>query len=128
MLAAPLNGVDVMIATGKHYLSPRALPVVSGIDGVGRDAAGQRVYFSLPPAPWGSMAERARVRPNSTVAVPDGVPDPAAAALGNAGLAAWLPLSHSGRLRPGETVVVLGPPAWSADWPCRRPGCSGPGR
>ena len=108
VLAAPLNGVDVMIATGTHYLSPRALPVVSGIDGVGRDAAGRRVYFSLPPAPWGSMAERTQVRPNSTIAVPDGVPDPVAAALGNAGLAAWLPLSYSGRLQPGETVAVLG--------------------
>jgi NADPH2:quinone reductase len=31
-----------------------------------------------------------------------------AAALGNAGLAAWLPLSWRARLQPGESVLVLG--------------------
>ena len=108
VLAAALNGVDVAIASGEHYLSPRSLPVVTGIDGVGRDATGRRVYFTAPPAPYGSMAERAPVRPGSIVEVPDGVPDAVAAALGNAGLAAWLPLSSTGRLAPGESVLVLG--------------------
>ena len=107
VLAAGLNGVDVLIATGAHYFSPTELPVVCGVDGVGRTADGRRVYFSRPPAPYGSMAERAPV-PAVVLPVPPGVSDPVAAALGNAGLASWMPLSDSGRLAAGETVLVLG--------------------
>ena len=107
VLAAGLNGVDLLIATGKHYFSPTELPAVAGIDGVGRTADGRRVYFSRPPAPYGSMAERVPV-PAGVLPVPDGVSDAVAAALGNAGLAAWMPLANSGRLAAGETVLVLG--------------------
>jgi NADPH:quinone reductase-like Zn-dependent oxidoreductase len=107
VLAAGLNGVDVLIATGAHYFSPSELPVVCGVDGVGRTADGRRVYFARPPAPYGSMAERAPL-PDGVLPVPDGVSDAVAAALGNAGLAAWMPLANSGRLAAGETVVVLG--------------------
>lgn len=38
----------------------------------------------------------------------NGVSDVVAAALGNAGMAAWMPLADSGRLNAGETVLVLG--------------------
>jgi NADPH:quinone reductase-like Zn-dependent oxidoreductase len=107
LLAAGLNGVDVLIASGTHYFSPAELPAVCGVDGVGRTADGRRVYFSRPPAPYGSMAERVPL-PSVVLPVPDGVSDPAAAALGNAGLAAWMPLADSGRLVAGETVLVLG--------------------
>lgn len=107
VLAAGLNGVDVLIATGAHYFSPTELPVVCGVDGVGRTADGRRVYFARPPAPYGSMAERVPLPP-MTLPVPDGVSDVVAAALGNAGMAAWMPLSDSGRLTAGETVLVLG--------------------
>ena len=107
VLAAGLNGVDLLIATGTHYFSPTELPAVAGIDGVGRTADGRRVYFSRPPAPYGSMAERVLLPP-AVLPVPDGVSDPVAAALGNAGLAAWMPLANSGRLAAGETVLVLG--------------------
>ena len=107
VLAAGLNGVDLLIATGTHYFSPTELPAVAGIDGVGRTADGRRVYFSRPPAPYGSMAERVPL-PAAVLPVPDGVSDPVAAALGNAGLAAWMPLANSGRLAAGETVLVLG--------------------
>jgi NADPH:quinone reductase-like Zn-dependent oxidoreductase len=40
--------------------------------------------------------------------VADGVDDAVAAALGNAGLAAWLALDWRARVRPGQTVLVLG--------------------
>jgi NADPH2:quinone reductase len=107
LLAAGLNGVDVLIAAGTHYFSPKELPVVCGVDGVGRTTDGRRVYFSRPSAPYGSMAERVPL-PSVVLPVPDGVSDAVAAALGNAGLAAWMPLANSGRLAAGETVLVLG--------------------
>lgn len=106
--AATINAVDKEIAAGTHYLSPRTLPVVCGIEGVGRMTGGRRVYFSMPTAPYGSMAERTVVDPRQTLAVPGGLDDAVAATLGNAGWAAWLPLSWRAALRPGERVLILG--------------------
>jgi NADPH:quinone reductase-like Zn-dependent oxidoreductase len=54
------------------------------------------------------MAERALVDLRCLLEVPDGTSDALAAALGNAGLAAWLPLSWRAPLQPGETVLVIG--------------------
>ena len=59
-------------------------------------------------SPYGSFAERVLVDRSAILPVPDHVPDALAAALGNAGLAAWLSLSWRGRLSAGETVLVLG--------------------
>ena len=76
---------------------------------VARDG-GKRIYFNVnaPVGPFGSMAERTLIDPKFSFPVPDGVADDVAAALGNAGLAAWLALSWRARLRPGETVLILG--------------------
>jgi NADPH2:quinone reductase len=83
---------------------------VLGREGVARRSDGRRIYFNLkaPVAPFGSMAERTLIDPRFAFAIPDGVADDTAAALGNAGLAAWLGLSWRGRMRPGETVLILG--------------------
>jgi NADPH2:quinone reductase len=85
-------------------------PFVLGREGVARKSDGRRIYFNLnaPVAPFGSMAERALIDPRNAFAIPDGVADDVAAALGNAGLAAWLGLSWRGRMRRGETVLILG--------------------
>ncbi|MGH8783881.1 MAG: zinc-binding dehydrogenase [Cupriavidus necator] len=108
--AAALSRLDMAIAEGRHYIKPAAGRFVVGREGVGRLADGQRVYFNVnaPLAPFGSMAQRALVDPALTFPVPDGIDDERAAALGNAGLAAWLPLSWRARMQPGETVLVLG--------------------
>ena len=81
-----------------------------GREGVARRSDGRRIYFNLnaPLAPFGSMAERALIDPRFAFPIPDGVADDTAAALGNAGLAAWLGLSWRGRMRPGETVLIFG--------------------
>jgi NADPH:quinone reductase-like Zn-dependent oxidoreductase len=54
------------------------------------------------------MAEKTLVRPEYALPVPNDVSDVEAAGVGNAGLAAWLPLSWRGRLRAGEVVLILG--------------------
>ncbi|WP_430502150.1 quinone oxidoreductase family protein [Micromonospora trifolii] len=108
VLAAAVNGVDRAIAAGKHFLSPPQLPVVVGRDGVGTTTDGRLVYFDGPVAPYGSMAEQTLVPTGSLIEVPAGADAAVAAALGNAGLAAWLPLSWRASLQPGETVAVLG--------------------
>ena len=46
-----------------------------GVDGVGRREDGSRVYFAMPEAPLGSMAEVTLVRGDQIVPLPDGLDD-----------------------------------------------------
>ena len=69
---------------------------------------GRRVYFDAPVAPYGSMAERAVASDDALFDIDDGIDDATAAALGNSGVGAWLAVAWRSRLRPGETVLVLG--------------------
>ena len=110
VLASALTGLDKAVARRVHYVKMPDGPFVLGREGVARRSDGRRIYFNLnaPVAPFGSMAERTLIDPRFAFAVPDGVADDVAAALGNAGLAAWLGLSWRGRMRPGETVLILG--------------------
>jgi NADPH:quinone reductase-like Zn-dependent oxidoreductase len=107
--AAALSGLDRAIARRLHYLKMPDGPFVVGREGVARDGD-KRIYFNVnaPVGPFGSMAERTLIDPKFSFPVPDGVADDVAAALGNAGLAAWLALSWRARLRRGETVLILG--------------------
>jgi NADPH2:quinone reductase len=56
--AAQLKPVDRQIACGSHYASPKKLPVVCGVDGVGCLEDGTRVYFGGSRPPYGAMAQR----------------------------------------------------------------------
>jgi NADPH2:quinone reductase len=111
--AAPLNPVDLSIASGKFYQGSPPTPYVPGGEGVGRlpdggqRGSGQRVYFRSI-LPNGSFAERALANAAQTIPIPDEVPDGLAAALGTPGIAAFMALTRRGHLQPGETVLVLG--------------------
>ena len=106
--AAAISNFDLSFASGQPVLRPSQFPLVAGVEGVGRLADGRRVYFVAPVSPYGSMAQQTLVASQNLIEVPDGVDDAVAAALGNAGLAAWLPLEWRAHLVPGETVLVLG--------------------
>ena len=109
VLAAGLNPVDIRKAAGVFPLAPKPpLPSVAGWEGVARLEDGSRVYFVDPPPPHGALAERTLLDPSATHPVPEGVDDGVAVALGIAGLAGWLALTWSAKLRAGETVLVLG--------------------
>jgi len=108
VIAAAISRFDLSFASGQHYLKPSQLPSVAGREGVGRLADGRRVYFDAPVSPYGSMAQKTLVASQGLIDVPDDVDVEVAAALGNAGLAAWLPLEWRAQLVPGETVLVLG--------------------
>jgi NADPH:quinone reductase-like Zn-dependent oxidoreductase len=107
VLAAGVNPVDVAINAGRFYAGKPPLPSVAGREGVGV-LDGGRVYFDAPVVPFGSMAERALVDPISTYALPDGLDEGVAVALGISGLAAWLGLTWRAEVQPGEHVLVLG--------------------
>src|ERR1700722_12626829 len=71
--AAALSNVVKSRASGTHYSSSDQLPFVVGIDGVGHLDDGRRVYFVLPRAPFGSIAEKTVIRSSQYVPLPDGL-------------------------------------------------------
>src|SRR5690348_5014601 len=93
--AAPLNPVDLSIASGKFYVGPPNAPYVPGVEGVGCTGDGKRVWFETGAGYLGdgSMAERAATAADRLVEIPDGIDDALAGCFGTAGLAAWTPLS-----------------------------------
>jgi NADPH:quinone reductase-like Zn-dependent oxidoreductase len=106
--AAPLSPIVKSLAAGRHYTSGTRAGFVPGVDGVGTDPAGRRVYFLFPKAPFGSMAQRTLVASRMLVPVPEGLSDEEAAAIPTAGLASWIALSRRARLQTGDTVLVNG--------------------
>jgi NADPH:quinone reductase-like Zn-dependent oxidoreductase len=106
--AAALSNLTRGRAAGSHYSSDNVYPFVPGVDGVGVMADGRRVYFVMPEAPFGAMAEQTLVDPRRTVPVPANVDDVTAAALANPGMSCWAALVERARFQPGETVLING--------------------
>jgi NADPH:quinone reductase-like Zn-dependent oxidoreductase len=106
--AAAISPVVKSRASGTHYTSSGQFPFVVGIDGVGRLDNGTRVYFVLPKAPHGSMAEQTLVPSAQCLALPDELDDVTAAAIANPGMSSWAAYTERAKLRPGETVLVNG--------------------
>jgi NADPH2:quinone reductase len=73
-------------------------------------APGTVVYAecSASPARPGSLATRTVAADGDILVLPRGVDPVAAAAIGNSGVAAYLPLIEIAGLRAGETVLILG--------------------
>jgi NADPH:quinone reductase-like Zn-dependent oxidoreductase len=95
-------------ADGSHYTSTDELPLVPGIDGVGRLADGSLRYFILPDTTLGSMAERTIVDLRRSVPLPDGADAILVAAAMNPTMSSWLALRRRIHFRPGQSVLVLG--------------------
>jgi NADPH:quinone reductase-like Zn-dependent oxidoreductase len=95
-------------ASGRHYTSTGALPMIPGIDGVGRLAGGQRVYFVAPDDTWGSMADQTVVDLRRTIPLPENVDATKVAAAMNPAMSAWVALRRRVPLERGQSVLVLG--------------------
>lgn len=106
--AAALSQFTKSRASGSHYSSEGGFPFVAGSDGVGVTRDGRRVYFVLPEAPFGALAELCPVRSNRCVPLPDALDDVTAAAIANPGMSAWAALVERAHLVAGETVLVNG--------------------
>jgi NADPH:quinone reductase-like Zn-dependent oxidoreductase len=106
--AAAISPLVRSRASGAHYSASGQFPFIAGVDGVGRLEDGRRVYFVLPRAPYGSMAEQAVALPANCVAVPDNLDDVTAAAIANPGMSSWAAFEERARLHAGETVLVNG--------------------
>lgn len=108
VLVAGVNPVDLAIASGNFDAGAPPLPYVPGIEGIGRMADGEIVWFEGSHFPWGSMAERAVITEGSGITLPAGIDPEKAIAFGTAGMAAWLAVDWRGQLKDGETVLILG--------------------
>ncbi|SCL27012.1 NADPH:quinone reductase [Micromonospora rhizosphaerae] len=114
--AAPLNPLDLLIASGHFYAGPPAIPYVPGAEGVGYVVqatsltTGTRVRFETHAgySGTGSLAEYVGVEESATLPIEEDLPDADAAALGVSALAGWVSLQWRAQLMPGERVLVLG--------------------
>lgn len=106
--AAAVKNIERMLVAGTHYGSRQlGLPAQVGLDAVVEMPDGRRCYVGATP-PAGAMAEWLLVDPDQVIEIPVGVDDATAAAAPNAALSAWFALEYAGRIRPGQTVLVLG--------------------
>ena len=106
--AAALTNLTRGRAAGSHYSADNHYPFVPGVDGVGTLADGRRVYFAMPEAPFGAMAEQTIVDPRRTLTLPDNLDDVIAAALANPGMSCFAALVERARFQAGETVLING--------------------
>jgi NADPH:quinone reductase-like Zn-dependent oxidoreductase len=106
--ASALSYVTKSRASGAHHTSPGSLPAVAGIDGVGRTRDGRRVYFVLPEAPFGGMAEKVAVSTDRCIALPADVDDVTAAAIAIPGMSSWAAFKERARLIAEENVLING--------------------
>ena len=79
-------------ANGSHYTSDGQLPLVPGVDGVGRQGDGSLVWFIADDTAMGTMAEIAVVDRRRTVALPAGLDPIVAAAAMNPAMSSWVAL------------------------------------
>ncbi|WP_375484872.1 zinc-binding alcohol dehydrogenase family protein [uncultured Jatrophihabitans sp.] len=106
-------------AAGKHYTSEGVLPLVPGIDGVGRRADGRLVYFVTDDDARGSLAQRVIVDARRTVELPAGVDPLVIAAAMNPAMSSWVALRRRVPLIDGARVLVLGATGNAGTAACR---------
>lgn len=108
VLAAGLHPRVRSGANGTHYTSDGRLPMIPGVDGVGRLPDGRRVYFVADDDAPGTMAEQALLDPRRAVPLPDGADPVVIAAAMNPAMSSWVALRRRVSFRPGQSVLVLG--------------------
>ncbi|GAB3578010.1 zinc-binding alcohol dehydrogenase family protein [Leifsonia lichenia] len=108
VLAAALHPRVRSQADGSHYTSTDELPLVPGIDGVGRDSSGTLRYFILPDTALGSMAQQTVIDRRRSIPLPDDTDPILVAAAMNPAMSSWLALRSRMQFERGQSVLVLG--------------------
>jgi NADPH:quinone reductase-like Zn-dependent oxidoreductase len=108
VLAAGLHPRVRSQANGSHYTSTDELPLIPGIDGVGRRADGSLVYFVLPDTRYGAMAEQTVIDLRRSVPLPAQADPIALAAAMNPAMSSWVALRRRVDFRRGQSVLILG--------------------
>jgi NADPH:quinone reductase-like Zn-dependent oxidoreductase len=108
VIAAGLHRRVRSQADGSHYTSTDELPLVPGIDGVGRGSDGVLRYFVLPDTTMGAMAEQTVIDVRRSVVLNDDIDPVAVAAAMNPAMSSWVALRQRIAFQPGQDVLVLG--------------------
>ena len=108
VIAAGLHPRVRSQADGSHYTSSGELPLVPGIDGVGRAPDGTLRYFILPETTMGAMAEQTVVDLRRSVVLPSDSDPVLIAAAMNPVMSSWIALRRRITFRPGQRVLILG--------------------
>lgn len=108
VVAAGLHPRVRSAADGTHYTSNGVLPMIPGVDGVGRTSGGSLLYFVADDDGLGTMAEYAVVDRRRAVSLPSGADPVAVAAAMNPAMSSWVALRRRIDFRPGMSVLVLG--------------------
>jgi NADPH:quinone reductase-like Zn-dependent oxidoreductase len=95
-------------ADGSHYTSSGELPLVPGVDGVGRAPDGTLRYFVLPDTTAGAMAEQTVIDQRRSITLPEGADPVLVAAAVNPVMSSWVALRQRIQFEPGQSVLVLG--------------------
>jgi len=96
-------------ADGSHYTSTDELPLIPGIDGVGRGPDRRLRYFVLPDTTRGSMAERTVVDERRGILLPEEADVIALAAAMNPAMSSWVALRRRLDFRAGRRVLDAEP-------------------
>jgi NADPH2:quinone reductase len=89
--------------TENSYLSQQTLPLIPGMEVVGKMPDGSRV---LALASTGGYCQKTLVNPRTVIPLPEQVSDGAALAMMVQGTTAYLILKEMAHVKPGESVVV----------------------
>jgi NADPH:quinone reductase-like Zn-dependent oxidoreductase len=108
VLAAGLHPRVRSGASGSHYTSTDALPLIPGVDGVGRSADGELLYFVASDGTFGTMAERTVIDRRRALVLSSDADVPALAAGMNPGMSSWVALRKRISFKTGQKVLVLG--------------------
>jgi NADPH:quinone reductase-like Zn-dependent oxidoreductase len=108
VLAAGLHPRVRSGAAGVHYTSTGTLPMVPGIDAVGRRADGALIYFAAVSDVLGTMADKALADGRRSVEVPPDADVARLAAGMNPAMSSWVALRRRVPMVPGQSVLVLG--------------------
>ena len=95
-------------ADGSHYTSTGSLPLVPGVDGVGRMPDGTLRYFALGDTTSGAMAEQTVIDLRRSVEFAEGTDPVLVAAAMNPAMSAWIALRRRIDFQAGQTVLVVG--------------------
>jgi NADPH:quinone reductase-like Zn-dependent oxidoreductase len=95
-------------ADGSHYTSTGQLPLVPGVDGVGRMSDGTLRYFALGDTTSGAMAEQTVIDLRQSFVLPDGTDPVLVAAAMNPAMSSWVALRRRTTFQAGQTALILG--------------------
>ena len=95
-------------ANGSHYTSTDELPLIPGIDGVGRRSDGSLVYFILPDTVYGAMADYTVIDGRRSIPLPAAADPVRLAAAMNPGMSSWVALQQRVSFSAGQSVLILG--------------------